>query len=124
MIIDIFSWYIVGHTVERAESAVRTEELIRQTITRNGIVPPDRCTSMTSKRISQLVIDLGRHPVDSRPKVFNDNLYSEAQFKTTMYMADYLERFDALAHVREWCDAFIAYYNHEHRHSGIGWHTL
>ncbi|WP_123469569.1 integrase core domain-containing protein [Streptomyces sp. CEV 2-1] len=38
-------------------------------------------------------------------------------------MADYPERFDSLAHAREWFDAFIAYYNHEHRHSGIGWHT-
>ena len=30
------------------------------------------------------------------------------------------ERFDSLAHAREWFDAFISYYNHEHRHSGIG----
>ncbi|WP_272491073.1 integrase core domain-containing protein [Streptomyces pacificus] len=51
------------------------------------------------------------------------NPYSEAQFKTTKYMSDYPERFDSLAHAREWFDAFIAYYNHEHRHSGIGWHT-
>ncbi|MEU8999274.1 DDE-type integrase/transposase/recombinase [Streptomyces caniferus] len=39
VIIDIFSRYIVGHTVERADSAVRAEELIRETITRNGILP-------------------------------------------------------------------------------------
>lgn len=38
-------------------------------------------------------------------------------------MSDYPERFDSLAHAREWFEAFIAYYNHEHRHSGIGWHT-
>jgi putative transposase len=38
-------------------------------------------------------------------------------------MSDYPERFDSLAHAREWFDVFIAYYNHEHRHSGIGWHT-
>ncbi|WP_327259700.1 integrase core domain-containing protein [Streptomyces sp. NBC_01240] len=45
------------------------------------------------------------------------------RFKTTKYMSDYPERFDSLAHAREWFDAFIAYYNYEHRHSGIGWHT-
>ncbi|MFE7234611.1 transposase family protein [Streptomyces sp. NPDC057596] len=39
VIIDIFSRYIVGHTVELAESADRAEELIRETIDRNGIVP-------------------------------------------------------------------------------------
>ncbi|TWG06249.1 integrase-like protein [Streptomyces brevispora] len=38
-------------------------------------------------------------------------------------MADHPERFDSLAHAREWFDAFTAYYNHEHRHSGIGRHT-
>ncbi|MFB6956962.1 hypothetical protein ACFCYB_07930 [Streptomyces sp. NPDC056309] len=39
VIIDIFSRYIVGHTVELAETAERAEELIRDTIERNGIVP-------------------------------------------------------------------------------------
>jgi transposase InsO family protein len=127
VIIDIFSRYIVGHTVERAESAERAEELIRDTIERNGIVPEtvhaDRGTSMTSKKVSQLLIDLGVTRSHSRPKVSNDNPYSEAQFKTTKYMSDYPDRFDSLAHAREWFDAFTSYYNHEHRHSGIGWHT-
>ena len=63
VIIDIFSRYIVGHTVELAESGERAEELIRETIARNGIVPQtvhaDRGTSMTSKKVSQLLIDLG-----------------------------------------------------------------
>ena len=113
VIIDIFSRYIVGHTVEAAESAERAEELIRDTITRNGIVPEtvhaDRGTSMTSKKVSQLLIDLGVTRSHSRPKVSNDNPYSEAQFKTTKYMSDYPERFDSLARAREWFDAFIAY---------------
>ncbi|WP_411143063.1 IS3 family transposase [Streptomyces sp. x-80] len=127
VVIDIFSRYIVGHTVERAETAERAEELIRETSTRNGIVldtvHADRGTSMTSKKVSQMLIDLGVTRSHSRPKVSNDNPYSEAQFKTTKYMADYPERFDSLAHAREWFDTFIAYYNHEHRHSGIGFHT-
>jgi Integrase core domain len=60
---------------------------------------------------------------EARPKTSNDNPYIEAHFKTTKYMSDYPERFDSLAHAREWFEAFITYYNHEHRHSGIGWHT-
>ncbi|WP_258044545.1 DDE-type integrase/transposase/recombinase, partial [Streptomyces sp. SM11] len=127
VIIDIFSRYIVGHTVEAAESSARAQELIRETILRNGIVPEtvhaDRGTSMTSKKVSQLLIDLGVTRSHSRPKTSNDNPYSEAHFKTTKYMSDCPERFDSLAHAREWFDAFIAYYNHEHRLSGIGWHT-
>ncbi|WP_435110772.1 integrase core domain-containing protein [Nocardiopsis synnemataformans] len=59
----------------------------------------------------------------TRPKQSNDNPYSEAQFKTLKYASDYPERFESLAHAREWMDAFTAYYNHDHRHSGIGYHT-
>lgn len=127
LIIDIYSRYVVGYTVELAESASRAEELIRETIERNGIVPEtvhaDRGTSMTSKKVSQLLIDLGVVRSHSRPKVSNDNPYSESHFKTVKYAPDYPQRFDSLAHAREWMDAFIAYYNHEHRHSGIGLHT-
>jgi transposase InsO family protein len=54
---------------------------------------------------SQLLIDLGVTRSHSRPKVSNDNPYSEAQFKTTKYMADYPERFDSLAHACDWFDA-------------------
>jgi putative transposase len=127
VIIDIYSRYIVGWTVERAESAERAEELIRETIERNGIVPEtvhaDRGTSMTSKKVSQLLIDLGVTRSHSRPKVSNDNPYSESHFKTTKYQPDFPQRFDSLTHAREWMDGFISYYNHVHRHSGIGYHT-
>ncbi|WUH88741.1 integrase core domain-containing protein [Streptomyces sp. NBC_00433] len=127
VIIDIVSRYIVGHTVEAAQTAVRAEELIRETIVGNGIVPEtvhaDRGTSTTSRKVSQLLIDLGVTRSHSRPGVSNDNPYIEAHFKTVKYMSDHPERFDSLAHAREWFEAFIAYYNHEHRHSGIGWHT-
>ncbi|CAG6399460.1 hypothetical protein SCOCK_900011 [Actinacidiphila cocklensis] len=91
VIIDIFSRYIVGHTVERAETGERAEELIREAIERNGIVPEtvhaDRGTSMTSKKVSQLLIDLGITRSHSRPRVSNDNPYSESQFRTTKYAA-------------------------------------
>ncbi|MEU2835502.1 DDE-type integrase/transposase/recombinase, partial [Streptomyces lavendulae] len=63
VVIDIFSRYVVGHTVGKAESAERAEELIRETIDRNGLIPEtvhaDRGTSMTSKKVSQLLIDPG-----------------------------------------------------------------
>ena len=127
VIIDIFSRYICGWTVERAESADRAEELIRETIERNGIVPEtvhaDRGTSMTSKKVSQLLLDLGVTRSHSRPKVSNDNPYSEANFKTIKYCGDYPDSFNSLAEARDWCEGFITYYNHEHRHSGIGLHT-
>ncbi|TDT97453.1 integrase-like protein [Streptomyces sp. 846.5] len=127
VIIDIYSRYICGWTVERAESADRAEELIRETIERNGIVPEtvhaDRGTAMTSKKVSQLLIDLGVTRSHSRPKVSNDNPFSESNFKTMKYMSDFPKSFNSLEESRSWFDGFISYYNHEHRHSGIGLHT-
>ena len=53
----------------------------------------------------------------------NDNPYSEAQFKTLKYCPSFPERFGSIADARAFCESFFAYYNHEHRHSGIGYHT-
>ncbi|MBL3671739.1 transposase family protein, partial [Streptomyces sp. M2CJ-2] len=106
VILDIYSRYVVGHTVETAESAVRAEELIREAIERNQVVPhtvhADRGTSMTSKQVSQLLLDLGVTRSHSRPRVSNDNPFSESQFRTTKYQPDYPDRFASLAHAREW----------------------
>jgi transposase InsO family protein len=101
VIIDIFSRYICGWTAG-AESAERAEELIADTIARNGIVPDTvhagRGTSMTSKKVSQLLLGLGVTRSHSRPKVSNDNSFSEANFKIVKYSGDCPQRFDPLAH--------------------------
>jgi putative transposase len=55
--------------------------------------------------------------------VSNDNPYSEAAFKTLKYAPVFPESFGSLADARAFCEAFFSYYNHEHRHSGIGLHT-
>ena len=78
---------------------------------------------MTSKPVSELMIDLGVRRSHSRPRCSNDNPYSEAQFKTLKYVPDYPERFGSLADARAFCERFFTSYNHEHRHSGIGMHT-
>ncbi|CAM5739276.1 hypothetical protein SHIRM173S_00837 [Streptomyces hirsutus] len=78
---------------------------------------------MTSKKVSQLLIDLGVTSLHSRPKVSNDNPYSEANFKTIKYCGEYPDSFNSLTEARDWCEEFISYYNHEHRHSGISLHT-
>jgi len=55
--------------------------------------------------------------------VSHDNPYSEAQFKTLKYCPAFPERFGLLADARGFAEAFFAHYNHEHRHSGVGYHT-
>src|SRR5699024_10919011 len=59
----------------------------------------------------------------SRPKVSNYNPYSESNFKTPKYLPEFPERFGSLQHARHFMDEFVEAYNHQHRHSGIGFHT-
>ena len=51
------------------------------------------------------------------------NPYSESQFKTMKYCPAFLQNFGSAADARAFGQAFFDYYNHEHRHSGIGLHT-
>ncbi len=126
VVLDIFSRYVVGWTVAAREDADIAKALLEQAIAvhgRPGSVHADRGTSMTSKPVAQLLVDLGVARSHSRPHVSNDNPYSEAQFKTLKYAPAFPDRFGSLADARAFCEQFFAYYNHEHRHSGLGLHT-
>ena len=125
VIIDIYSRYVVGWTVEERETAELATEFIDATISSEGIeagtlkLHADRGTSMTSKSVAQLLTDLGVDRSHSRPHVSNDNPYSEAAFKTLKYCPAFPTNFGSIQDAREFCERFFAYYNHEHYHSGI-----
>jgi putative transposase len=105
---------------------VLAKELLEQAMGVHGIpdvVHADRGTSMTSKPVAQLLVDLGVTRSHSRPRVSNDNPYSESAFKTLKYAPAFPDSFGSLADARAFADRFFGYYNHEHRHSGIGLHT-
>jgi transposase InsO family protein len=127
VVLDIFSRYVAGWLVANAEHAVVAKDFIADAVARNLVAPAtihaDRGASMTSKPVSELMTDLGICRSHSRPRCSNDNPYSEAQFKTLKYMPDFPDRFGCLADARAFCEQFFTAYNHEHRHSGIGWHT-
>jgi putative transposase len=61
---------------------------------------------MTSKPVSEMMIDLGLLRSYSRPRTSNDNPYSEVQFKTLKYVPDFPDRFGCLADARVFCDRF------------------
>lgn len=125
VIIDIFSRYVVGWMVAHRESTDLATRLIDQTCERQAIAPAqltihaDRGSSMTSKGVEQLLVDLGVTKTHSRPHVSNDNPYSEAQFKTLKYCPQFPTQFGCLQDARVFCRAFFPWYNHEHYHSGI-----
>ena len=111
------------------ESAALAHELIAATCDNENIVPgqltlhADRGTSMRSKPVAMLLADLSVTKSHSRPPVSDDNPYSEAQFKTLKYRQDFPARFDSIEQARTFCQIFFAWYNNEHRHSGIGYMT-
>ncbi|MEB0276812.1 integrase core domain-containing protein, partial [Cryobacterium sp. 5B3] len=87
------------------------------------VVHADRGTSMTSKTVAALLSDLEVTKSHSRPRVSNDNPYSEAWFKTLKFAPVFPERFASLGDARRFMDAFVQGYNHTHRHTGIGLNT-
>lgn len=127
VMLDIYSRYVVGWQIAPRESADLAEEFIADAIARTGAAPKsihaDRGTSMTSKPVALLLADLGIDRSHSRPRVSNDNPYSESQFKTLKHCPAFPGRFGSIEDARAFCAEFFAYYNHEHRHSGIGLHT-
>jgi putative transposase len=129
VVLDIFSRYVVGWMIAARESAELAEQLIGDTIEKQNIVPgtltlhADRGTSMRSKPVASLLIDLGVAKSHSRPHVSDDNPYSEAQFKTLKYRPDFPERFGCIEDARTHCQQFFHWYNTTHRHSGIAFMT-
>ncbi|WP_420632803.1 integrase core domain-containing protein [Candidatus Palauibacter sp.] len=75
---------------------------------------------MTAKCTAQLLADLGVTQSLGRPRVSNDNPYSEAQFKTVKYHPGFPGRFATIGEAKDFCRAFFQWYNTEHRHGGIG----
>jgi putative transposase len=125
VILDIFSRYAVGWMVAPRETAELASRLIAETCAKQGIaagdltIHADRGTSMTSKPVALLMADLGVTKTHSRPHVSDDNPYSESQFKTMKYRPEFPERFGSIEDARAFCRKFFAWYNQEHRHSGI-----
>jgi putative transposase len=129
VVIDVWSRKVVAWRLEERESSELAAEMLEQAYEREGVEPgrltvhADRGTSMTSKTVAQLYSDLGIEPSHSRPRVSNDNPYSESHFKTMKYGPGYPRRFESIGDARNFMRGFFPRYNHEHRHSGIGYVT-
>jgi len=129
VILDVWSRYVIAWTVAPAEDSDLAKDLIADAIARENVqrdrltLHADRGSSMTSKTVAGLLVDLGVTRSHSRPRVSNDNPFSESQFRTLKYCPAFPGRFDSIAAARDFCRLFFDYYNLEHRHSGIALHT-
>lgn len=129
LILDLFSRSIVGWMIARRENTALAQQLITRTIARLQIDPGqltlhnDRGAPMTANSFDALLTTLGIEASRSRPRVSNDNPYSESGFKTLKYQPDYPGRFTDPAHARTWTRRFVAWYENQHRHEGLNGFT-
>lgn len=130
LVIDIFSRKIVGAAVHETEDSQHAAELIALACRLEGIDPgqlslhSDNGSPMKGATLLATLQQLGVMPSFSRPRVSDDNPFSEALFRTAKYRPEYPSGpFEGLEAARAWAGWFVEWYNHEHLHSGISFVT-
>lgn len=126
LIIDIYSRKIVGWEVHEQEGGVEAAELIQKTVLREQcfqkplVLHADNGSPMKSQTMQTKLYDLGIIASHSRPRVSNDNPYSEALFRTLKYCPQWSSTgFKTINNARQWINEFTNWYNEMHRHSKI-----
>jgi len=130
LIIDIFSRKITGFEVFDTENAANSRAVIERAVLREGVahrplvLHADNGSAMKGATLRARLETLGVTTSHSRPRVSNDNAFSEALFRTCKYRPGYPpEGFATLEQARHWVLAFVRWYNNEHRHSAIRYVT-
>lgn len=129
VVLDLFSRFVVAWMVSLKENSALSKQLMDEATARYGIEPgqltlhQDRGSPMIAHGYLDLMRDLDVTCSHSRPRVSNDNPFSESQFKTQKYQPDYPGRFTDASHARRWCAGYFDWYNCEHHHSGLAGFT-
>jgi len=125
LFMDVFSRKIVGYDIFNNESMEYSAQLFEKICINEGI-PKDQLVlhsdnggPMKGATMLATLQRLGVMPSFSRPRVSDDNPYSESLFKTLKYKSDYPEIFNDLSDVKNWVLKFVDWYNEDHLHSGI-----
>jgi len=126
LIMDVYSRYIVGWTIEDHEDMEISAELMSRTCSNEGVMEgeltlhADNGGPMKGATMLATMQKLCVMPSFSRPSVSDDNPFSESLFKTMKYCPAFPDKpFENLEAAREWVLAFVLWYNYEHLHSGI-----
>ncbi len=126
LVLDVWSRKIVAWTVEEAEAAEKAAAMIEDAYRRESIEPgslavhQDNGGPMKGSTFQATLERLEVAASFSRPRVKDDNPYSEALFRTVKYRPEYPSGpFGSVDDAREWVAAFVEWYNREHRHSAI-----
>jgi len=125
MAVDIWSRKIVDYQVRESESSEAAKAWLCQTVKKTGanpktlIIHQDNGSPMKGT-LKASMENLGVHMSYSRPRVSNDNPYSESLFGTMKTRPEYPHKpFANIEQARKWCDQFVHWYNNIHLHSAI-----
>ena len=120
----------MGWQVYDTESADRASQLLTDICARQRIAPQqltvhsDNGAPMKGETMLATMQRLGVAASRSRPAVSNDNPFSEALFRTLKYRPQLpVQPMQSLLQARRWVTQLVHWYNHEHRHSAIGFVT-
>jgi putative transposase len=137
LVVDVWSRKVVAWDVAEAESAEIAADLVQRACLKERyrrprgfsanqcpqpplILHADNGNAMRGATLEARLEEMGVLRSFSRPKVSNDNPYSESLFRTVKYRPDYPSRpFASKDEACEWVAAFVDWYNYRHRHSGI-----
>jgi putative transposase len=126
LMIDIYSRRIMGWAVHEEETAELASALMRATCADNDLDPAgivlhsDNGGPMRGATMLATLQWLGVVPSYSRPRVSNDNPFSEALFRTLKYQTNLpYKPFATLDEARAWAARFVRWYNQEHHHSAL-----
>lgn len=127
---DIYSRKIVGYEVHEQECGERAAELVQRCMLREQcfnkplVLHSDNGAPMKAQTMRVKLEELGVQSSYSRPRVSNDNPYSESLFRTLKYHPEWPSSgFADLSEARDWVQRFMGWYNDEHRHSKLNFVT-
>ncbi len=128
VIVDVYSRAVMLARVYDADNAQYAAGFLRQAFEKYRIAPgqlvvhSDNGASMKAAQTLGVLEGHGVKFSHSRPRVSNDNPYSESLFRTLKYSGDYrypAGGFSSVEEAQEWLDGFVEHYNEQHRHRGI-----
>ena len=128
LILDLYSRKIVGWEVHERDDSVHAAHLVRRTALAEGIATMlhkpvlhgDNGATLKATTVLAMLNWLGVKPSYSRPRVSDDNAFAESLFRTAKYRPEFPAKgFENIDAARDWAVAFVKWYNHDHRHSGI-----
>ena len=130
LIMDVWSRKIVAHEVYESETGELAASLLTRAVLAERcrdsalVLHADNGGPQRSSTLRVKLEELGLKSSFSRPRVSDDNPYSESLFRTAKYRPNFpVDGFASVEAAREWVLGFVRWYNEEHRHSAINFVT-